>query len=273
MRLFVGYCSRMAAPPVDRALLDFAIEIAERAGNLATERFFAADFVTSTKPDGTDVTNVDLAVEAFIRRELSRRFPADGAYGEEAGETAGTSRRRWIIDPIDGTTYFAHHIPLFGTNLALEDEHGPALAVINEPVGRQLIHAGRGLGCRIRSGGVDRRPVLREAGDLATARVQLVNPDGWPADLLLTLHRHTTITGYLGGIGGLLSGALDAIVIAGSEMGYEDLAPMPVILEEAGGRVTDLRGGPVLTGPGTALISTGHHHDALLDLLAPVLPH
>ncbi|MET7970878.1 inositol monophosphatase family protein [Micromonospora sp. NPDC005305] len=261
----------MNAPRLDRTTLEFAIELSERAGALAAERFFAADFALAIKPDGTEVTDADLAVETMIRGELAARFPADEIYGEETGATAGTSGRRWVIDPIDGTKYFAYRIPVFGTNLALEDEHGPALAVINQPVARQLIYAGRDCGCRLRIGGRDLRPVLRDNPNLAAARVELVNPAGWPADLLLTLHRHTRIAGHLGGIGGLLTGLVDAMVIAGPEMGYEDLAPLPLILEEAGGRATDLHGGPLLTGDGTALLSTGRHHDALLDLLAPVL--
>jgi histidinol-phosphatase len=78
--------------------------------------------------------------------------------------------------------------------------------------------------------------------------------------------------GYLGGVTGILTGVLDAVVMAGFPQGYEDLAPLPVIMEEAGGRVTDLSGGPVLSGPGTALVGTGHLHDELLSLLAD-LPH
>ncbi|MBM0224413.1 inositol monophosphatase family protein [Micromonospora sp. ATA51] len=261
----------MNAPRLDRTTLEFAIGLSERAGTLAAERFFAADFALAIKADGTEVTDADLAVEALIRGELAACFPPDEIYGEETGATAGTSGRRWVIDPIDGTKYFAYRIPIFGTNLALEDEHGPALAVINQPVARQLIYAGRGRGCRVRTDGRDLVPVLRDNPDLAAARVELVNPAGWPADVLLTLHRHTRITGHLGGLGGLLTGLVDALVIAGPEMGYEDLAPLPLILEEAGGRATDLHGGPLLTGDGTALLSTGRHHDALLDLLAPVL--
>ncbi|MEV4349950.1 inositol monophosphatase family protein [Actinoplanes sp. NPDC049596] len=261
----------MEAPPVDRRLMEFAIALSQRAGSLAAERFFAADFSTAVKADGTEVTDADLAVETLIRSELADQFPADGLYGEEFGATAGTSGRRWIIDPIDGTRYFTYRIPIFGTNLALEDECGPALAVVNQPVARQLIYAGRGLGCRIRTDGKDTEPVLRHAPDLASARVELVNPAGWPAELLSSLHRNTRITGHLGGIGGLLTGLVDAVVIAGTEMGYEDLAPLPIILEEAGGRATDLHGGPLLTGDGTALLSAGSHHDALVAMISPLM--
>jgi histidinol-phosphatase len=79
------------------------------------------------------VTGADVAVEEFIRAELLRLCPGDEIYGEEGGTAAGSSGRRWIIDPIDGTAYFAHRIPLFRMLLAYEDEHGPAAAVISYP--------------------------------------------------------------------------------------------------------------------------------------------
>ncbi|WP_405166532.1 hypothetical protein OG203_16425 [Nocardia sp. NBC_01499] len=84
---------------------------------------------------------------------------------------------------------------------------------------------------------------------MADTRVQMVNPSRWPSDLLTILHLNVNITGYLGGITGLLIGLIDAIVIGGTEQGYEDLAPLPVIVEEAGCVVTDLDGGPLLSGP------------------------
>jgi histidinol-phosphatase len=247
--------------------------VAQRAGDVAAERFFAADFTVQTKADGTDVTGVDLAVEELVRSELLQHAPDDEVHGEEAGVSAGTSGRRWIIDPIDGTAYFAHGIPLFACLIACEDEHGPAVGVINEPVARRMVFAGRGLGCWVRTGqGPRRRPVLRDNTRLRQARVQPANAATWHGDLLMTLHRNVWLTGYLGGVTGVLTGALDAVVMAGFPQGYEDLAPLPVIMHEAGGRVTDLSGGPVLAGPGTALVSTGHLHDELLSLVAD-MPH
>ena len=171
------------------------------------------------------------------------------------------------------TARATHRIPLFRTLLAYADECGPAAAAISYPVAQQLICAGRGLGCAVRTGTAPgQRPVLRASSSLREARVQLVNPGNWHASLLMALHQNVTITGYAGGVAGVLTGVIDAIVVAGSPQGYEDLAPLPVILAEAGAMVTDLSGGPVLSGPGTALISTGQRHEELLDLVAG-LPH
>jgi histidinol-phosphatase len=269
----------VSAPPVDREPLELAVSVARGAGACAAERFFAADFATRTKPDGTDVTDVDLAVEDLIRTELLRHTPDDEIYGEEAGSLAGTSGRRWVIDPIDGTAYFANRIPLFTNLIAYEDEHGPAIGVINHPVAQRLVFAGRGLGCWVRTGtgagagdAADRRAVLGGQTGLRETCTQLANPATWHAGLLAILHQNVWITGYLGGVTGVVTGMLDAVVMAGFPQGYEDLAPLPVIVEEAGGRVTDLSGGPLLSGPGTALVSTGHRHDDLLRLVAG-LPH
>ncbi|MFB9833971.1 inositol monophosphatase family protein [Actinoallomurus acaciae] len=259
----------MSGAPLDRGLLDFAVELADRAGRLAAERFFAGDFEVGIKPDGTEVTDADLAVEELIRTELGRRCPDDAVYGEEAGAAPGVSGRRWIIDPINGTRHFVHRVPLFGVSIAYEDEHGSALGVINQPVARQIVYAGRGLGCRVRTGDAEAAPALRETAELRRARVEMVNPGRWPGDLLLALHQNVIVTGLAGGVVGVLTGLADAVVMAGSEMGYEDLAPLPVLLEEAGGRATDLSGGPLPSGPGTALVSTGRFHDALLGLLRP----
>jgi histidinol-phosphatase len=263
----------MPAPAADRELLDLAVAVAHRAGSVAAERFFAADFATRVKPDGTDVTDADLAVEELIRTELLRHTPDDEIYGEEGGSVAGTSGRRWIIDPIDGTLYFANRIPIFANLIAYEDEHGPAIGVINNPVARQVVFAGRGLGCWVRTGeNPATRAVLRDNTELRQAVTELSNPATWHSELLTALHQNVWITGCLAGAAGVVTGLLDAVVVAGFPAGYEDLAPLPVIMQEAGGRVTDLSGGPVLSGPGTALVSTGHVHDELLSLVAG-LPH
>jgi histidinol-phosphatase len=256
---------------VDRNLLAFAVDLADRAGRLAVDRFYAADFSVTPKPDGTEVTEADHAVEALIRDEIRRHFPDDAVYGEEAGSTTGTSGRRWVVDPINGTFYFAHRIPIFTVVIAVEDEDGPAVGVLNQPIARQMIYAGRGRGCRVRTGDVEAAPVLRKAPALAQAQVEMVNPHVWPTGVLTTLHRNARACGYTGGVAGLLTGVIDAVMIAGTEMGYEGLAALPVIVEEAGGRVTDLTGAPLLEGSGTALLSTGAVHDDLIDLIRPVL--
>jgi histidinol-phosphatase len=259
----------LAGPPVDQDLLDFAVALARRAGTLAAERFFAGDAHTTLKPDGTEVTDADRAVEDLIRAELARHAPADEIYGEESGTTPGTSGRRWIIDPIDGTYYFARRIPGFSTLLAFEDEHGPAIGILAEPIGRRTILAGRGRGCWLATG--DERTATRVGtrDRIRGARTAMGNPGTWSEELLATLHRQVFLD-PTGDTIGLVTSQVDALVIAGVPMGYEDVAPLPVIIGEAGGRVTDLSGNPVLTGDGTVLATNPVLHKAFLALVEGV---
>ncbi|AEM82362.1 inositol monophosphatase [Streptomyces violaceusniger Tu 4113] len=238
---------------------------------------FFGDWHSRRKEDGSEVTEVDEAVEELIRAGLGRRAPGDGVFGEEGGVTSGTSGRRWIIDPINGTSYFTRRVPLFSNDLAYEDEHGPAIGVINLPLSQQMVVAGRGLGCWVLPGPEPdlqsgyRARVTERAG-IRAARTQMHNPVGWPEELLIALHRQVFLLPSTGGIVDLVTGRADAVVVAGPPMGYEDVAPMPVIVTEAGGRVTDLSGTSVLEGDMTVLATNGRLHDAFLHLVEG-LPH
>ncbi|WP_207926877.1 inositol monophosphatase family protein [Actinocrispum wychmicini] len=254
---------------MDRSLLDFAVDLTLRAGRLAAERFMNGVGPVSVKQDGSEVTEVDLMVEDLMRTALATYAPDDEIYGEEAGTSTGSSGRRWVIDPIDGTTYFARRVPLFQNVLAFEDEHGPAVSVINRPMSNELIYAGRGHGCwQLLAGNETRRQVrVGSRRTLGGAGTQTGNPATWSDELLLALHRKVFLMGYTGGVTDLVTDRVDAVVVAGFPMGYEDLAPLPVLVEEAGGKVTDLSGGPVLTGDGTVLATNESLHGAFLDVV------
>ena len=134
------------APPVDRSLLDFAVDVAREAGESTLRWFRARDLAVDSKADGTPVTAADRHAERLVRDRVAARFPDDGVLGEEEPETAGATGRRWIVDPIDGTKAFTRGVPLYSTLLALDDEHGPAVGVIVLPALGQAVYAGRGLG-------------------------------------------------------------------------------------------------------------------------------
>ncbi|MEV6521026.1 inositol monophosphatase family protein [Longispora sp. NPDC051575] len=261
----------MDGPAVDRELLDFAVSVAGRAGALSAEMFFAGA-PSTLKPDGTEVTDADLAVEDLIRAELGRYAPDDGILGEEAGESPGSSGRRWITDPISGTAYFSRRMPLFANLLAYEDEYGPAIGVINMPVQRELVFAARGLGCWVLAGPTDdvtaaRRTRVGGRTRLDGALTLAMNQHTWSEELLVALHRRVAVVGAIHHVAvHLVTGRADAAVITGQ--GYDDLAPLPVILREAGGRVTDLDGAPVLTGDGSVLATNGALHGEFLGLVA-----
>ena len=97
-----------------------------------------------TKLDGTPVTIADRSAERLLRDRIAAAFPDDAVVGEEEPDTAGRSGRVWILDPIDGTQSFIHGVPLYGNLVAFEDEHGPAVGVVNIPGLDECVWAGRG---------------------------------------------------------------------------------------------------------------------------------
>jgi histidinol-phosphatase len=258
-------------PAVEHELLEFAVTVAGRAGRLSAELFFAG--VQSTlKADGTEVTEADLAVEELIRADLGRYAPDDGILGEEAGASQGTSGRRWVIDPISGTAYFTRRMPLFANLLAYEDEYGPAIGIINMPMQQEMIFAARGRGCWVLAGttgdvSTAHRTRVGDRAHLDGALTLATNQHTWSEEMLVALHRRVAVVGAIHHAAvHLVTGRADAAVM--THQAYDDLAPLPVILSEAGGRVTDLDGEPVLTGDGTVLATNGLLHDEFLGLVA-----
>ena len=129
------------------SLLDDAVAIATEAAELTLRWFRTDDLAIESKLDGTPVTAADRAAEAVVRERLREAYPDDGVLGEEEDETFGTSGRRWIVDPIDGTKAFTRGVPLYTTLLAVEDADGPLAGVIVVPALSERVWAGRGL-CR-----------------------------------------------------------------------------------------------------------------------------
>ncbi|MDP9075780.1 MAG: histidinol phosphate phosphatase, partial [Actinomycetota bacterium] len=136
-----------AVPPVPFALVEEAAGLARRAGELSLRWFRSASLAVDSKGDGTPVTEADRAIERFLRQEIGRCHPDDGIFGEEEPDHPGSSRQRWILDPIDGTKAFTRGVPLYANLLAVEDAHGPAVGVVNIPALGEMVWAGRGRGC------------------------------------------------------------------------------------------------------------------------------
>jgi histidinol-phosphatase len=111
-------------PPTDPDLLAAARLFAAEAGALTLEWFRGGDLDLEHKGDGTPVTAADKAAESRLRMRIGEFAPDDAILGEEEGATEGTSGRRWVVDPIDGTKAFTRGVPLYSTLVAVEDEHG-----------------------------------------------------------------------------------------------------------------------------------------------------
>ena len=251
------------APPCDPRLLDDAIAIATEAAEATLRWFRAADLTVERKLDGTPVTAADREAEAIVRRRVAEAHPDDGILGEEEAETVGTSGRRWIVDPIDGTKAFARGVPLYTTLLAVEDEHGGAAGVIVVPALGESVWAGRGLGCFH-----DGRPCrVSDVSALSEAYLTTSSYSQWPEPALLAVRRSGMAMRTWGdGYGYLLVATGRMEVMVDHEVAPYDIAAMPVVLAEAGGRFTDLSGADGYGG-GSGLATNGLLHDEMLSLL------
>jgi histidinol phosphatase-like enzyme (inositol monophosphatase family) len=260
-----------ALPPADPALLAEAVALAREAGELTLRYFRTDDLVIDRKGDGTPVTEADRAAERLIREHLANEHPDDGILGEEEGEHAGPSGRRWVVDPIDGTKAFSHGVPTYSNLIALEDEHGPAIGVVNLPGLGETVYAGRGLGCWAVDHGdpaVDAHPAhVSTTERVRGAYLTTCGFDYWPSGWLdgvraAGLQMRTWGDGW--GYALVATGRVDAMVdpVAASW----DLAPVPVIATESGGRFTD-HGGEPSAHRGSGVFTNGLIHDELRALL------
>jgi histidinol-phosphatase len=249
-------------------LLAAALDAARAAGAIAL-RYFRQDVEVTLKPDRTPVTRADREAEEAIVARLGAAFPGIGFLGEESG-AQGEQRRRWIVDPVDGTANFVRGIPYWATLLALEEDGEVTLGVVHAPATGDLLWARRGGGAF-----ADGRPLRVSAIDrLAGATLlhsglryvrQLDPPRSWDGFMRLVdaTARQRGFGDYFG-YTFVLRGQAELMVEC--DLKPWDLAPFAVLLPEAGGRLTDFEGRPSIYS-GTAVASNGRLHAETLALL------
>ncbi|VAW09062.1 Histidinol-phosphatase [alternative form] [hydrothermal vent metagenome] len=252
----------MASPSIDQLLGD-VVDLARAAGDATLEWFQRPDLDVVTKADGSPVTVADRTAERMIRDTLAERYPDDGILGEEEGVTAGSSGRRWIIDPIDGTKAFVRGVPLYSTLVAVEDRDGVVAGAIHLPALGETVFAGRGLGC-FHNGDpakVSSVSVLDEFVFSASGY------DYFPKDMLDRLHAspmHLRTWGDAYGYALVATGRIEAM--ADPIIEVWDVAPMMVIIPEAGGVFGDLTGHHSYSS-GNALATNGLRHSEVLEIV------
>lgn len=251
--------------------LDFALGLADLADAISHDRFRAADLEVSMKPDMTQVTDADRAVEASIRESILAGRPGDAIYGEEFG-TIGDSRRQWIIDPIDGTANFVRGVPVWTTLIALAVDGVPALGVASAPALGRRWWGADGLGAHTRDiDGSQRSIRVSGVSALADASVALSGLDRFEEvgllDNYLELARQVWRTRDYSDAWPYMMVAEGVVDVAG-EFGLQpyDMAALFPIVSEAGGLLTAMNGEP---GPwhGSALATNGLLHDAVRGVL------
>jgi histidinol-phosphatase len=250
--------------------LALALELAGLADEITLARFGAEDLVVETKPDLTPVTEADRGVEELVRERLAVARRGDAIVGEEFG-SSGEGPRRWIIDPIDGTKNYVRGIPVWATLLALEVEGQIEVGVVSAPALHRRWWASRGHGAFMDDGRATRRLRVSRIRRLDDAQLCISGLEDWEAigrlDDLLELGRRCWRSR---GLGDILSYML--VAEGGFDIGLDpevslwDLAAAMVIVEEAGGRFTDL-GGTRRADGGDAIATNGLVHDAALAII------
>ena len=248
-----------------RVWLDVAIAACD-AADVVARQHFRRDLQIETKPDSTFVTQADKAIERMIRERLLDAFPDHGLIGEEYGTEAGDASVRWYIDPIDGTHNFIRGVPLFGTLLAVERDGELQAAVLSAPALDERWWGWRGGGAWARNRGEPPRRIhvsgiarLEDSQVLYGSGRDIVASGRAPGfeGLLRDVWRERGF-GDFWGYALVAEGAAEAMVEVGL-YAWDAAAPM-LLIEEAGGRATDLDGRRAIDS-GTFLTTNGHLHD------------
>ncbi|KLL11743.1 histidinol-phosphatase [Protofrankia sp. BMG5.30] len=252
--------------------LALALALADAADAITLARFQAVDLRVEAKPDATPVTDADTAVEAMIRARLAESRPGDAVLGEEQGLIGADTRRRWVVDPVDGTKNFVRGVPVWGTLLALEVDGEVVVGVASAPAMGRRWWAARGQGAHTRTAvGETRSLAVSAVADLADAYLSFASVESWSAAgrlaPFLGLVDAVWRTRAYGDFWSHMMVAEGAVDLACEpDVSLWDMAALQVIVEEAGGTFTDLTGrrGP---GGGSILTTNGRLHTRALDIL------
>lgn len=255
-----------------KTYLDAAIEIAQEAGKILREEM-ARPPTIAYKGDFDLVTQADRRSEQWIVRRLRELFPEHGVAAEEGTGTDTGSDYRWHVDPLDGTTNFAHGYPCFCVSMALARKNELLLGVIYNPIYRELFAAARGEGATFNGKTIHCSKIdILKNSLLCTGfpnHKRLANPN---------IHYYWDFTLRSHGVRRDGSAALDLAYVAMGrfdsfwEFGLNpwDTAAGIVLVEEAGGKITDMQGQPYLLGGPSILASNGLIHGEMVTVAAEV---
>jgi myo-inositol-1(or 4)-monophosphatase len=263
-----------SVPPV---FLATAIEAVLRAGQIQMAHF-GGEMRVDKKGAIDLVTEIDLEVERGFRALIAERFPGHVVLGEEFSsqhDVDAASDYCWVFDPVDGTTNYAHGLPIFCSSLALEISGVPVVAAIYDPSRRELFTAERGQGAWLNGA-----PLQVSAADTL---IDSLLCTGFPYSVQQDAHTlvglFTEFLAVSRAVRRLGSAALDLCYVAAGRLDgfWEeslhpwDMAAGALIVQEAGGRVTDLRGGPYSSRGRSILATNGHVHGAMAEVIEAFL--
>jgi myo-inositol-1(or 4)-monophosphatase len=251
-----------------------AVDAARAAGRLLRDEFSGARHIAYKGTPTNLVTEMDQRVEALILERLRGAFPDDGILAEELGAARGRSERRWLVDPLDGTTNYAHGLPIFGVSIALETARRLMLGVVYDPSRDEMFVGERGGGATLNDA-----PIKVSAAPSLGASLLVT---GFPYNIRET--RDTNLPEYAAfslrarAVRRLGSAAIDLAYIACGRfdaywelrLGAWDVAAGAVLVEEAGGRVTGIDGRALDVDAPTLLATNGLVHDEMLRALKEI---
>lgn len=244
-----------------------------RAGATQMARF-GQDIRIDKKGDIDLVTEIDLAIEREFRAMIAERFPDHEVLGEEFGQSGDRGRVPeycWVFDPIDGTTNYAHGLPIFCSSLALEIDGVPVVAAIYDPSRKELFTAERGQGARLNGEPLRVSPADTLIDSLLVTgfHYDVQKDPGKVIELFAAFISRARAVRRLG------SAALDlCYVAAGRFDGFWekklqpwDVAAGALIVAEAGGQVTAMSGAPYASREGSVLATNGRIHAEMLEII------
>jgi myo-inositol-1(or 4)-monophosphatase len=255
----------------DPLFLATAVEAALAAGRIQ-RKYFRTDLRIDKKGPIDLVTAADLEVEREFRALVAARFPEHVVLGEEQGAGAApASAFRWIIDPVDGTTNFAHGLALFCSSIALEIDGRMEVGVVYDPIGEELFTAERGVGAWLNG----QRLRVSDEAHLLNALLCTGFPYSVRQERRQAVDVFAAFLGEAQGVRRLGSAALDlCYVAAGRFDGFWeerlhpwDMAAAMLIVEEAGGRVSNYSDQPIELFVGQIVASNGHIHTGMIDVI------
>jgi myo-inositol-1(or 4)-monophosphatase len=248
-------------------LKDFAVDLARQAGGLLMDKF-AQSLAIHYKGDIDLVTEADKASENLIVEAIRQNFPDHGILSEESPAISGKSAMRWIIDPLDGTTNYAHGYPVFCVSVALEQEGTIILGVIYDPTRRDTFVTVRGEGAYLNGKRLSVSPTPNLNRSLLAT--------GFPYDIRESSENNLNYFNVMAkkaqAIRRAGAAALDiAYVAAGRFDGFWELKLQPwdmaaacLLLTEAGGKITDITGGPWSIASPNIAVSNGRIHEQMI---------
>ena len=245
--------------------LAFAHELADEAADIAMG-VFRGDVRITWKSDATPVTQADTTIEATIRARLAAAFPDDRVLGEEEGGSESFGRM-WVIDPIDGTQNFASGIQIWSTLIALVVDHEPMMGVVSAPALGERYAAVRGAGASLNG-----EPVhVSDVGSIDEAGVVTGDIEAWfdtPMEpRLRELESRARRQRGFGDFWGHMLVARGAMeIMVEPALAIWDWASLVPIVTEAGGRLSQVDGTPLVHG-GSIVTTNGHIHDDVVELL------